>query len=142
MFDSIVNITAQKMKFSLKDFLSKGYLIRSFLWIWSHLLKKFLMENFVFCAVYALNSKYARILNMLGLDTVLNKILHNRYLTGFWICLEFWICQCYTGSCRKRHIIYVWQGFEYSSDSQYAIAWICKGCEYAKVTQGSAWTVF
>ena len=24
---------------------------RSFLWIWSHLLKKFLMENIIFCAV-------------------------------------------------------------------------------------------
>ena len=26
---------------------------------------------------------------MLGLHMVLNKILHNRYLAGFWICLEF-----------------------------------------------------
>ena len=34
--------TAQKMKFSIKNFFSK----------WSHLLKKFLMENFMFCAVY------------------------------------------------------------------------------------------
>ena len=38
--------TAQKMKFSVKDFSSK-----SFLRIWSHLLKKSLMENFIFCAV-------------------------------------------------------------------------------------------
>ena len=43
--------TAQKMKFSIKDFFSKRDQIRSFLWIWSHLLKKFLMENFSFCAV-------------------------------------------------------------------------------------------
>ena len=35
------------MKFSTKDFFSK-----SFLRIWSHLLKKSLMENFIFCAVY------------------------------------------------------------------------------------------
>ena len=34
-----------------------------------------------------LDSDYARVLNMLGLDMVLNKIFHNRYLTGFWICL-------------------------------------------------------
>ena len=32
------------MKFSIKDFFSKCDQIRSFLWIWSHLLKKSLME--------------------------------------------------------------------------------------------------
>ena len=36
------------MKFSIKDFASKCDQIRSFLWIWSHLLKKSLMENFIF----------------------------------------------------------------------------------------------
>ena len=44
--------TAQKMKFSIKDFFSKCDLIRSYLRIWSHLLNKFLMENFDFCAVF------------------------------------------------------------------------------------------
>ena len=39
------------MKFSIKDFLSKCDQIRSFLQIWSLLLKKSLMENFIFCAV-------------------------------------------------------------------------------------------
>ena len=43
--------TAQKMKFSIKNFFSKGDQIRSFMRIWSHLVKKFLMENFIFCAV-------------------------------------------------------------------------------------------
>ena len=43
--------TTQKMKFSVKDFFSKRDQIRSFLRIWSHLLKKSLMENFVFCAM-------------------------------------------------------------------------------------------
>ena len=44
-----VNHIAQKMKFSIKDFFSKcdQILMR----IWSHLLKKSLMENFIFCAV-------------------------------------------------------------------------------------------
>ena len=41
--------TAQQMKFSIKDFFSKCDQIRSFLRIWSHLLKKSLMENFIFC---------------------------------------------------------------------------------------------
>ena len=39
------------MKFSIKDSFSKCDQIRSFLRIWSHLLKKFLMENFIFCTV-------------------------------------------------------------------------------------------
>ena len=43
--------TAQKMKFSIIDFFSKCYQIRRFLRIWSHSLKKSLMENFIFCAV-------------------------------------------------------------------------------------------
>ena len=44
-------LTAQKMKFSIKDFFSKCDQIRSLLRIWSNLLKKSLMENFIFCAV-------------------------------------------------------------------------------------------
>ena len=46
MFD-----TAQKMKFSIKDFISKCDQIRWKLRIWSYLLKNSLMENFIFCAV-------------------------------------------------------------------------------------------
>ena len=38
------SLTAQKMKFSIKDFLGK-------LQIWSYLPKKSLMENLIFCAV-------------------------------------------------------------------------------------------
>ena len=33
-------------------FFSKCDQIRSFLWIWSHLLKKSLMENFIFCVMF------------------------------------------------------------------------------------------
>ena len=43
--------TAQKMKFSIKDFFSKCDQIRSKLRICSHLLKKSVIENFIFCAV-------------------------------------------------------------------------------------------
>ena len=43
--------TAQKIKLSVKNFFRKCDQIRSFLRIWSHLLKKFLMKNFIFCAV-------------------------------------------------------------------------------------------
>ena len=43
--------TTQKNKFSTKDFFSKCDQIRCFLRIWSHLLKKSLMENFIFGVV-------------------------------------------------------------------------------------------
>ena len=39
------------MKFSIKGFLRKCDQIRNLLRIWSHLLKKSLMENFIFRAV-------------------------------------------------------------------------------------------
>ena len=35
----------------MKDFLSKCDQLRSFLQIWSYLLKKSLIENYIFCAV-------------------------------------------------------------------------------------------
>ena len=44
--------TAQKIKFSIKDFFSKCDQIRKKLQIWSHLLKKSSMENVIFlCSV-------------------------------------------------------------------------------------------
>ena len=58
--------TAQKMKFSIKDFFSKCDQIRRNLWIWSHLLKKFSMENFIFCAVLALSLGLVKIRNCVG----------------------------------------------------------------------------
>ena len=42
------------MKLSIKDFFSKCDQIRNFLWIWSYLLKKYLMENFILCVDYVL----------------------------------------------------------------------------------------
>ena len=43
--------TAQKMKFYIKNFFSKCDQTRRKLRIWSYLLKKSLMKNFIFCAV-------------------------------------------------------------------------------------------
>ena len=51
------NIT-QEIKCVTKDFFSKCDEIRFFLRIWSHLLKKYLMENFMFCAEKFLNIVY------------------------------------------------------------------------------------
>ena len=49
--------TVQKMKFSIKDFFSKCDQICSFLRIWSYLLKKSLMENFIFCAMHQMDKQ-------------------------------------------------------------------------------------
>ena len=49
---SITGFTAQKIKFSITDFFSKCNRICRKLPIWSHLLKKSLMENFTFCTVF------------------------------------------------------------------------------------------
>ena len=43
--------TAQKMRFFIKDFFSKCDQIRRKMRIWSHLLKKSLMENYIFFTV-------------------------------------------------------------------------------------------
>ena len=48
--------TAQKMKFSMKDFFRKCDQTLSKLQIWSHLLKKSLLENVIFCAVEILKT--------------------------------------------------------------------------------------
>ena len=71
-------MTAQKMKFFIKDFFSKCDQIRSILRIWSNLLKKSLLENFIFCAVYDLCSFH---LYIEGIDVDLNLLnfLFDRY---------------------------------------------------------------
>ena len=48
---SLTELTARKMKFFSKDFFRKCDQIRRNLRIWLHLLKKSLMENFIFCAM-------------------------------------------------------------------------------------------
>ena len=54
------------MKFSIKDCFSKCNQIRSFLWIWWHLLKKSITEIFVFCVVLQLKKLLSN--NMLKMD--------------------------------------------------------------------------
>ena len=50
----------KNMKFSIKDFVSRCGQIRRKLRIWSHLLTKSLMGNFIFCAVYISHKKNFR----------------------------------------------------------------------------------
>ena len=58
------------MKFSIKDFFSKCDQTRSFLRIWSHLRKKSLMENFIFCAVRVATDMYNKFWDVILLDSV------------------------------------------------------------------------
>ena len=54
-FCNAETVTAQKMKFSIKDLFSKCHQIRRRLRIWSHLLNKALMKNVIFfvqCCYY------------------------------------------------------------------------------------------
>ena len=105
-------ITTQKMKFSIKDFFSKCDQIRSFLWIWSHLRKKSLIENFIFCAVSCLAGmstvvpleKLTIILTLLApcisescIKTKINSIFH--FQTSSWCLKRFYegfkdLCLC------------------------------------------------
>ena len=57
-----------KMEFSIKDFFSKYDQIRSFLRIWSHLLKKSLMENFIFSVVLDPAIKQSFAYNLVGIS--------------------------------------------------------------------------
>ena len=56
--------TAQIMKFSIKNIFSKYDQIRRKLQIWSHLLKKSLMENLIFCAMKLMKLPAAYTLNI------------------------------------------------------------------------------
>ena len=69
---SLNQCTTQKMKFSIKDFFSKCDQIRSYLWIWSHLLKKSLMENFIFCAVMFATQIFLNYFGIKSLFSVVN----------------------------------------------------------------------
>ena len=68
--------TAQKMKFSIKSFFSKFDQICCFLRIWSHLLKKSLMKNFIFCAVRCLAGSQRK---------------YNSDLSVIFFCLGFFV---------------------------------------------------
>ena len=75
--------TGQK-EFSTKNFFSKCVQIRSFLRIWSHLLKKSLMENFIFCAVIVLFEPF---FDSNNIKTYPNKTAKNSII--HWRCWLF-----------------------------------------------------
>ena len=71
------------MKFSIMDFFSKCDEIRSFLRIWSHLLKKSIIENFIFWAVTGINLKSQK---KKEIKIILVILLWA--VSGFWIAKE------------------------------------------------------
>ena len=73
--------TAQKMKFSIKDFFSKCDQ-SSFLWIWSHLMKKSLMENFIFLCS---GSWLSRVNDLMPVIEIGVKVLDK---LSFWTTLQ------------------------------------------------------
>ena len=77
------------MKFSIKDFFSKCDQISNFLRIWSYLLKRSLMENFIFCAVMktegATDEKSASMLQSLDFCKTFKSKQNQDYL----LCLTF-----------------------------------------------------
>ena len=65
------------MRFSIKDFFCKCDQIPSFLRIWSHLLNKYLIENFVFCAVLqVLEQEIIGIIKVICYLFIMLKLLH------------------------------------------------------------------
>ena len=54
------------MKFFIEDFFIKYDQIRSFLRIWSHLLKKYFTKNLIFCTAYIEYIKSSSILSTLS----------------------------------------------------------------------------
>ena len=79
-FAVISPYTAQKMKFSIKDFFSKYDQIQRKLQIWSHILKKSLMENLIFCAVLFI---YYTMWLLYSFKLVLHEnVLKNQYFFG------------------------------------------------------------
>ena len=69
-YQVLMILTAQKMKFAIKDFFSKCDQIRSFLRICSHLLKKSLTESFILCAVSVRKSNFPSSLKIANIIAV------------------------------------------------------------------------
>ena len=81
LISGLLSFIPQKIKFSIMDFFSKSDQISMKLRAWSHLRKKFSMENFVFCAVFLIifdqreKSKIKK--RMINCHNETNIIFHN-----------------------------------------------------------------
>ena len=73
------------MKFSMKGFFSKCGQIRSFLRVWPHLLKKSLLKNFIFCAVFSLSIYFIKVFE----KTISNGETENRFIHDGFFLVKF-----------------------------------------------------
>ena len=104
-----------KMKFSIKDFFSKCDQIRRKLRIWSHLLKKSLMENLIFCVFKHTHflSAWESQINRTGyrLKQCNNQDLYLSFASFlFPFCFPY--CRCFLLStlfCSPSPILLVWE---------------------------------
>ena len=64
----------KKQKFSIRDFFSKCDQILRKLRIWSHLLKKPVIENFAFCAVSAKTKRFSE--NLWKIQQRMNRLIY------------------------------------------------------------------
>ena len=86
------------MKFSSKDIFSKCDQIGSFLRIWSHLLNKSLMENFIFCPLHYLLkghsfstfAKFSEKLTFQNIDVKISQTFVSRLLRLKGHFFTFW----------------------------------------------------
>ena len=87
----INSFRAQKMKFAIKNFVSKCNQIRNFLRIWSHLLKKYLVENFILCVliyIYIYICIYIYMYNIYNIYILYIFYIYNIYI---YICIYIYI---------------------------------------------------
>ena len=89
--------STKKIEFYIKDVFSKCDQIRSFLWIWSHLLKKSLTENFIFCAVWTICCKISTMIPKMAnnylVHNAINKMVYAKIfdsLNIYFDCPIFW----------------------------------------------------
>ena len=101
----LLKLIAQTVKFFIKDFFSKCTQIRSFLRIWSHLLKKSLMGNFIFCAVNGMNFKGNEKFHKMCLKDYVFASCHTAWKVSFITKKTFKISKLLKISC--HHISWI-----------------------------------
>ena len=77
--------------FSIKDFFSKCDQLRSFLLIWSHLLKNSLLENFIFCAVLLIRIWAIEIWEMYVYPNIFNVYPNIRLWLTIWYLVKIFV---------------------------------------------------
>ena len=104
----------KQAKFTIRDFFSKCDQTRRFLRIWSHFLKKFLMENFLFCAVvFALWSCFL-VNSWRGVYMKKSRLLPDQpSALVSWDDLIFASKRSFSPVCRDAYVR--WYCFEFSS---------------------------